>query len=161
MNNINTTQLNKIVEVCEINEACLDHLLQKLSASQRRKQKFSEYGTITMSRQHWRNHAGTYKDEECKIPKYYKSNLPPAQFTHINSYHELVSAIRTIAEGKAKQDQYRNLSSLNRERVRYAQSLTDQRQDIDPQKIARMGFPELKQEEKRRAFSYWSTRRYN
>lgn len=138
------TAIARAVVNYEMDDFCIDRLLQKARVSQRRKEKFGEENGHNIRRRHWYNHAGTYKDVLLKAPKYYHSSLQPRIHNHIRDYQDLVTAIRNIAAGKSNHDHYNTTSSLTRERLRYTQSQRDKGKEIKPNGIARMGYEQMK-----------------
>jgi hypothetical protein len=115
--------------------------LEKLRVASRRNTKFSKPKVIY--RTHWSNHAGTYKDDELKYPKFWRGQKPTRVFVSIKSHSELIEAVRTIQVGERNQDHYHNVCGLYRERLRVAQSLRDKGLDYSALVIVRAGFDEL------------------
>ncbi|MBW2992780.1 hypothetical protein KY345_06200 [Candidatus Woesearchaeota archaeon] len=117
----------------------------KLSSHQRRLERCHIYsnGHIIRKR-HWHNNAGTYRDENRKAPKYFMPSQQPRVLNHIRNHKDLIEALKIIAAGQADHDCYRNVSGLDRERLRHAQSQRDKGERINPYEIARMGYVQLK-----------------
>lgn len=96
-------------------------------------------------KKHWRNHAGTYRDQEQrKGPKWWNRPKPVRVYSTFKDYLGLIQALKDILAGRKNQDQYRGIRGLNRARLRTMQSLRDRRLHADLAYIARAGYPELK-----------------
>jgi len=108
----------------------------------RRRAKFSKPKEISWS-SHWSNHAGTYKDKDCRLPKYWHHRKQPRIFISIRNHHGLTEAIEAIQAGLRNQDQYHHVCGLYRERLRATQSLRDRGITYAISFLARAGFEEL------------------
>jgi hypothetical protein len=115
--------------------------LEKSRVANRRKKKFSK--PRVSYRTHWSNHAGTYKDDEMRYPKFWRGQKTIRTFISIRSHVELIEAVKTIQAGERNQDHYHNICGLYRERLRVAQSLRDRSVDYFATVIAGAGFDEL------------------
>lgn len=127
----------------EFSDLCIDHLVRKAEVSKRRKKNLNGHGNDTYG-QHGSNMAGTYRNEELrKGPKFYRDRKPTRAETSIRSYEDIKNAILDIQNGDRNHDHFRNVNGLNRERLRYAQSLRDRGIGYNVSDIVKISLSEI------------------
>jgi|SRR3989344_141722 len=122
----------------------LVHLMEKTRASRNRKLRLTKH-KYDGPKTHWPNHAGTYRDEELKFPKYWNSRMPVIPHNPIKSYQDLSTAIGLILAGDRNYSDYSGVTGIDRERLRLAQSCRDRRIDYDVSDIIKMCYKQIKQ----------------
>jgi len=125
----------------------LEKVAEKGRVVRRRISKFGGNGNGDQHRtRHWANHTGRYRDPELERgPKFYHSQRPVRDHTSIRNYGDLLEAVKSIFSGESSHDHYTGLSSLDRERLRTAQSLRDRGIYFKSSYIARLGYTQLRQ----------------
>jgi len=122
------------------------NFVQASRVRERRKRKFRPR-TNNYRRTHWANHAGTFRDKERRIgPKWYHTQGYVRVHKPINSYRDLANAIKMIASGERNHDSYVNVSGLNRERLRLAQSWRDRGIEYNVSDICKLGYWEIQEQ---------------
>lgn len=144
-----TTQMDTFKDMKasgEFSDLYIDNLVDKARVSARKKKKLNGHENDSYG-DHWANHAGTYRDEDLKKgPKFYRGRKPPRGETSIRSYEDMRTAILDIQVGEKNHDEFRNVNGLNRERLRFAQSLKDRGIDYDVSDTVKMTFSEIKRD---------------
>ncbi|MBW2977746.1 hypothetical protein KY331_02790 [Candidatus Woesearchaeota archaeon] len=144
------TSLDTLMEHESMDSLPMLYLAQASRVRERRKQKFRPRND-NYRRKHWANHAGTFRDEERrKGPKWYHTRGIVRVHKPINSYKDLANAIKMIADGERNHDQYMNVSGLNRERLRLAQSWRDKGIEYAVSDIFKLGYWEIQEQLGRR-----------
>lgn len=128
---MNVAQLSRIIPASEINEACLDILVEKVTTSERRKNNFGDSGNgHKIRKRHLTNHAGTYRDEYGKAPKYHKLGHKKTYPSPITD-KLFLKAYGSVFHGRKNSDDFRKLPVIHRKRLEYVQALREAGQ-IDP-----------------------------
>ena len=122
----------------------LMHLMEKTRASRNRKLRLTKH-KYDGPKTHWPNHAGSYKDDEMKIPKYWNRKAPVAPHNPIKSYQDLSTAIGLILSGDRNYSDYSGVAGINRERLRLAQSSRDRAIGYDASDIVKMCYKQIRQ----------------
>ena len=137
-----------------LNPLYLENLLTKADVSKRRKKNLSPKQN-DFRKSHWANHAGTYKDPEFhRFPKFYKANKSVLNHQPIKSRSDLLNALELISNGQKNHDNYKNVSSLNRDRLRLATSLRDRGIKYDPKEISNMHYQEIERLSNKDVYNY-------
>ncbi|MBI2542110.1 hypothetical protein HYV80_05360 [Candidatus Woesearchaeota archaeon] len=136
--------LERLRKTEKVTDMCIDDLVEKARASQRRKWRFNHNGH-NGKRAHWVNHTGTYQDEESrKGPKYWNGHKPVLVHNPIKSYQDLATAIGLIASGDKNYTDYAGVTGINRDRLRLAQSWRDSNRNYDVSGIVKLSSQEIK-----------------
>ena len=114
----------------EFTNPYLSHFVEKVKVSKRRvKVKSNGHNS---KRTHWINRTGTFKDEELrKGPKYWYGQKSVKSNNPIRSYQNLATAIKLIASGDKRYDDYKGVSGISKDRLRLAQSWKDKEMNYD------------------------------
>ena len=139
-----TKQLREAGRFIEMSDVCIDNLIEKARTSRRRKAGFN-HKAYNGKRTHWANHTGTYRDEELrKGSKYWNGSKPVLVHNPIKSYQDLATAIGLIASGNKNYKDYAEVTGIDRDRLRLAQSWRDREIDYDVSDIVRLSSQEIK-----------------
>lgn len=131
----------------KVGELYAEHLAIKLKTRRRRDKKFNNGNGHKGKRTHWKNLTGNYADEELRIgPKYWRGQNPVLVHSSIRNYRDLKKAIGSIGVGLTNMRDYENVTGINRERLRLAQSWRDKGRSYKVSDIIRLSLDKIREE---------------